>query len=137
MCSKAQVYECLLDAFARVGGVPHVFAYDDGCHLSKYMLNPIRFEAQNVTLLQRLFAYTLIVVDPFHFPGHVDQQCKLYHDPSKFKELKNVNMEVSDVPGAQRMTRCPAIGHSSRKARDARRLSCAQRASAGCVRTDL
>ena len=102
--SCSQVYAFLLETWCLVGGFPGVLAYDDACHLSKYVLNGVRFCVDNVNVLQRGFArFTQFVVDPFHFPNHKDQDyCKEFMDPGKVEAAKGVNMEVRaacDKPG--------------------------------------
>jgi len=92
--SISQVYELLLEAFDWTGGTPQALAYDDMCHMGKYMFNPVRADAENVTPQQRLLATTLLAVDPFHFRGHKDQHCTDYYDPGKISKLRGVNMEV-------------------------------------------
>jgi hypothetical protein len=103
LCSISQIYDFVLETFQTVGGVPHFLAYDDACHLSKYVFNKVRFEAKNVNALQRLLARsTTMVVDPFHFPGHKDPSCKQFNDPGAFKELDKINMEVRFAIGPER-----------------------------------
>ena len=96
MGSMQQVYAWLLETFCLVGGVPGLLAYDDACHLSKFMMNMCRFSVDNVTCVQRLLAReTQLCVDPFHYPGHVDTKfCKVHMNPANIDEAKEVNMEV-------------------------------------------
>lgn len=61
--------------------------YDDGCHLMKYATNPHRATA---TPTAKRIASTKIVIDQFHFSGHVDSWCQQHCNPDKFEALKNV-----------------------------------------------
>jgi hypothetical protein len=95
--SCSQVYAWLLLLFTMLGGVPGVLAYDDACHLIKFIMNAVRFDLKNVNCMQRLLArFTQLCVDPFHFGGHkkTDAFCQEHMDPKKLALAKDVNMEV-------------------------------------------
>ena len=62
--------------------------YDDACHLKKYACNPIRTSETDTT---KHIAHCHIVVDRFHFPGHVDVWCKEHCNPNKLEELNQVD----------------------------------------------
>ena len=61
--------------------------YDDGCHLKKYAMNPVR---DNQTETATRIAMTNIVIDRLHFKGHIDAWCKENCDPNKFEDLNKV-----------------------------------------------
>ena len=62
--------------------------YDGACHLKKYATNSKR---ACITHTANRIASLNIVVDRFHFSGHVDQWCKQNCDPDKFDGLKKVS----------------------------------------------
>lgn len=66
--------------------------YDDGCHLKKYVMNPIRVKKTETA--SRL-ASTKIVIDKLHFKGHTDAWCKEHCDPYKFKDLNEVHLYMA------------------------------------------
>ena len=68
-------------------GFVEVVCYDDGCHLKKYAENPVRSTA---TPTAEKIASLNIVVDKFHFSGHIDSWCKQHCNLYTFKELEKV-----------------------------------------------
>ena len=73
-------------------GVAYYFiaflCYDDGCHIKKFAENPIRSTA---TETAKRIAGLHIVVNKFHFSGHVDSWCQQNCNPYSYKELDNVS----------------------------------------------
>ncbi len=69
---------------------PEFLIYDDGCHLKKYATNPERLT--KTPTAQRIGSVN-IVVDRFHFPGHVDPWCKEHCNPNKFDALKEASVK--------------------------------------------
>lgn len=65
--------------------------YDDGCHLRKFAQNVRR---QPLSPITQKLATTEIVIDRMHFKGHKDSWCRETCDPSKFKELKKVRLNI-------------------------------------------
>ena len=63
--------------------------YDDACHLKRYACNPSRANKTDTT---KHISSCHIVVDKFHFPGHVDLWCKEHCNPNKLEELNNVKL---------------------------------------------
>ena len=63
--------------------------YDDACHLKRYACNPSRANETDTT---KHISCSHIVVDRFHFPGHVDLWCKEHCNPNKLEELNNVKL---------------------------------------------
>ena len=65
--------------------------YDDACHLKKFAINKSRSTQTETT--QRIISMKM-VVDRFHFPGHVDSWCKKNCNPNDFDELKGVRQFI-------------------------------------------
>lgn len=61
--------------------------YDDACHLKKFAMNKSRSKQ---TETAGRIASMAMVVDRFHFPGHVDAWCKKNCNPDDFDELEGV-----------------------------------------------
>jgi len=61
--------------------------YDDACHLKKFATNKTRSTKTDTSIR---IAKMHMVVDRFHFPGHVDAWCKKNCNPDDFDELKDV-----------------------------------------------
>jgi len=61
--------------------------YDDACHLKKFATNKTRSTETDTSVR---IANMTMVVDRFHFPGHVDSWCKKNCNPDDFDELKDV-----------------------------------------------
>ena len=61
--------------------------YDDACHLKKFATNKSR---STQTETSQRIALMKMVVDRFHFPGHVDSWCKKHCNPNDIDELKGV-----------------------------------------------
>ena len=65
--------------------------YDDACHLKRYACNPIRSSESDTA---KKIAKANIVVDRFHFPGHIDLWCQENCNPNKFDELIKVKLHT-------------------------------------------
>ena len=94
--------------------LPKVVAYDDGCHLLKFLKNradPCGGNYGYSKFAHWLLTFVLIVVDRFHFPNHVDEKfCKVHCDPFKCKKLgPRTNTEAAEQVRrrAPRATACP------------------------------
>ena len=61
--------------------------YDDACHLKKFATNKTR---STQTETSQRIASMKMVVDRFHFPGHVDTWCKKNCNPNDCDELEGV-----------------------------------------------
>ena len=61
--------------------ISEFLVYDDGCHLRKFAINPVRNTlikiAQDITAME-------IAVDKLHFKGHIDQRCRHNCKPNDF-----------------------------------------------------
>lgn len=75
--------------------------YDDGCHLKKYAINPIRV---NQTPTASLIASLNIVVDKLHFRGHVGDWCSQHCNPHKFPELEKVYYVDEVTPALHKLS---------------------------------
>lgn len=91
--SLSQIYCILLWLQANAECFPSNLAYDDGCHLYKFVRNVDR---ASTTKEARQLADLNIVVDRMHFRNHVDKWCKLHMNPDKNKEFKDINTEVCE-----------------------------------------
>ena len=65
--------------------------YDDGCHLKKYACNKKR---KDITMTSKWMSSMNIVVDKFHFRGHVDNCCHENCNPNDFDALRKVCVRV-------------------------------------------
>lgn len=65
--------------------------YDDGCHLKKFAINPVR---SMLTDTSKKIKDMNIVVDKMHFKGHIDQWCRQHCNPRDFDELEEVCIEL-------------------------------------------
>ena len=84
--SLTQVHLFLFEAFFVHGlkdSAPQVFAYDDACHLLKFLKNRVEKSIFAHWLLKVMKIW--IVCDRFHFPNHKDPWCKKHVDPAKCK----------------------------------------------------
>jgi hypothetical protein len=94
--SKSQVYG-MLHTFIQENEEStsqlRYICYDDGCHLKKYACNPVR---ANKTPTATRIASMNIVIDKFHFRGHIDAWCRRNCDPHQFDELKKVDTETCE-----------------------------------------
>ncbi len=87
--SLSQVY-CFLIKLYSLCVLPLSLAYDDGCHLSKFVKNVKRAAT---TAVARVLASLIIVVDRMHFKGHKDKWCKKHMNPDKYREFDRLNTE--------------------------------------------
>jgi len=62
--------------------------YDDACHLKRFSTNSSRCKQ---TETSKKIASMKMVVDRFHFKGHVDRWCQENCNPDKCDELKGVS----------------------------------------------
>jgi hypothetical protein len=92
--SLSQLYAHLLGLWMIIYYVPPYFFYDDGCHLARYLLNPVRFWVENTTIWQRTFSTTRVFIDRMHFPNHVDAWCKAHMDPKDVTAATGANTQV-------------------------------------------
>ena len=72
---------------------PNLLAYDDACHLKKFISNPVR---ANTTEYAEFFAALRIVVDKMHFVNHVDKWCRSNVNPYTDELFKNINTEACE-----------------------------------------
>jgi hypothetical protein len=89
--SLSQVYIFLIWLWHTLILFPKLLAYDDGCHLKKFVMNPIR---KSKTLASKLLSDLTIVVDKMHFKNHTDKWCRLNVNPNKVEAFKNLNTEA-------------------------------------------
>ena len=97
--SISQTCGFLLDIidFCPIECFPNYIAYDTACQLKQYVTNQVKRltnENKNSDRLN-LLSSTKMVVDKFHFCGHVAKFCKENCDPN-IAELKNINTEACE-----------------------------------------
>ena len=68
--------------------------YDDACHLKKFATNSSRSKQ---TITAENIASMKMVVDRFHFRGHVDSWCRKNCNTDDCGELKDVSQYWSDI----------------------------------------
>ena len=93
--SMTQVHNFLFEAYS-VDKIqkPKVFAYDDACHLKKFLLN-----RQATSPLARFLLKDMeIVCDRFHFPNHKSLWCKANVNPAncKIPGFERANTEAAE-----------------------------------------
>ena len=98
--SLTQVMLAMLDVFANPDfalPLPDVIAYDDACHLLKFLQGKRDKGSTFAGLLLRKITF---VVDRFHFRNHVSPWCKLYVNPKKAEDdgflAKETNTEAAE-----------------------------------------
>jgi len=89
---KALLNSCIVECFLPTEYV----IYDDACHLKKFAMNKTR---STQTDTSRRIASMNLVVDRFHFPGHVDPWCKKNCNPDDFSELEEVRVLFTSAMG--------------------------------------
>ena len=72
---------------------PKLLAYDDACHLQKFVCNPVRCDKTSVA---KFIAALIIVVDKMHFCNHVDKWCRRNVNPYTNDAFKDVNTEACE-----------------------------------------
>ena len=93
--SKNQVALFLMDIYTHFAKIPKFTIYDDACHLKKYVEKLNGFK--NINNRCNFFSATTFVVDKLHIKNHVDREyCLKYCDPSKYKELNDINTVVCE-----------------------------------------
>ena len=86
----------MLELFSKHGvPPPTVLAYDDACHLLKFLQSAKRCSS---AFTSWLLAKVKFVVDRFHWPNHKDEKfCALWVNPSKCSELgPKTNTEAAE-----------------------------------------
>ena len=94
--SLTQVHLFLLELFAKHEvPLPTVLAYDDACHLLKFLKGAKRCSSRFTAWL---LAKVKFVVDRFHWPNHKDEKfCALNVNPKKCAELgPSTNTEAAE-----------------------------------------
>lgn len=97
--SVSQTCNLLLDVIDIIPNkFPNFLAFDTACQLKQYTLNQVKRYEKEGMISERLNKLNSVkmVVDKFHFPGHVGKFCKSHCDPTKEKELDNINTEVCE-----------------------------------------
>ncbi len=90
--SLSQVYCFLVKLYSQCV-LPQKLAYDDGCHLKKFVTN---LKRASTTAVAAILAALLIVVDRMHFKGHKDKWCKKHMNPDKHREFDKLNTETCE-----------------------------------------
>lgn len=91
--SLSQVYIFLVWLVKTMLEFPHLLAYDDACHLKKFVCNPIRC---NKTDVAKFIAALKIVVDKMHFCNHVDKWCRRNVNPYTDDVFNGINTEACE-----------------------------------------
>ena len=75
---------------------PAVLAYDDGCHLSMFLLNRLgRFGTSILAVFLLQLQKVKIMVDKFHWKNHTGSFCKRNNNPYECKELAGRRTEYA------------------------------------------
>ena len=69
--------------------------YDDGCHLKKFAINPVR---SMLTDTFKKIKDMNIVIDRMHSKGHIDHLCPQHCNPHDFVELEGVQIWFQYYP---------------------------------------
>ena len=88
--SLRQVYVFLTWLWSILLLFPKLLAYDDACHLKRFVNN------RQSTVAAKFLASIIMVVDKMHFKNHVDKWCKQNVNPNKVKEFDNLNTEACE-----------------------------------------
>ncbi|KAK3236250.1 hypothetical protein CYMTET_13418 [Cymbomonas tetramitiformis] len=91
--SISQVVNALIGLFTRIGWMPSLFGYDDGCHLHGFLHLPRRVAVYAGNATWSALLKMRIFIDRFHFKNHVDAWCQT-----------NMNPERAEVKGHLRGT---------------------------------
>lgn len=91
--SLTQVYMFLVWLVHVMMIFPNLLAYDDACHLKRFVSNPIRADKTEVS---RLLASIRMVVDKMHFANHVDKWCRRNVNPYTDDIFKDINTEACE-----------------------------------------
>ena len=88
--SLSQVYLYLKWLYQNMNDYPNLLAYDDACHLKRFV------NRRSCTPIGNVIASLTIVVDKFHFKNHVDKWCRANVNPYKVPAFQNLNTEVCE-----------------------------------------
>ena len=91
--SLSQVYMFLVWLVKEMPNFPHLLAYDDACHLKRFICNPVRADKSEIS---KLLATLRIVVDKMHFVNHVDKWCRRNVNPYLDETFKDINTEACE-----------------------------------------
>ncbi|XP_076101176.1 uncharacterized protein LOC143070960 [Mytilus galloprovincialis] len=91
--SLTQVYMFLVWLAKELLHFPNLLAYDDACHLKKFIINPVRI---NKSQYSQFLATLRIVVDKMHFANHVDKWCRRNVNPYTDDQFNNINTEACE-----------------------------------------
>ena len=92
--SKSQMCKFLLDLLEQLPEEkwPEFIAYDDACHLFKY----IKRREDKCPQFKRLLEKITLCCDRLHFRNHVDPWCKQHMDPNSHPKLDGINTMVCE-----------------------------------------
>jgi hypothetical protein len=91
--SLTQVYMFLIWLAMVLQCFPKLLAYDDACHLKKFIVNPVR---SGKSVYAKFLSNLIIVVDKMHFANHVDKWCRRNVNPYTNDLFKNINTEACE-----------------------------------------
>ena len=91
--SLSQVYMFLVWLTKEMDNFPKLLAYDDACHLKRFVNNPVR---SNKSDSAKLLAEIRMVVDKMHFANHVDKWCRRNVNPYTDDLFKDINTEACE-----------------------------------------
>ena len=83
----------LIERYPEIDHEKTVTGYDDGCHWSAFVKNPIRANSTKASLI---LSKQDVVIDRLHIKGHKDPRCQKLFDSKKNKVTKNVNTQVAE-----------------------------------------
>ena len=92
--SKSQMCKFLLKLLQQLPEEkwPKFLAYDDACHLYKYL----KKRESECPQFKRLLEKITLCCDRLHFRNHVDPWCKQHMDPNSHPELDGINTMVCE-----------------------------------------
>eukprot|EP00732_Lithocolla_globosa_P000469 Lithocolla_globosa_v1_NODE_140_length_5790_cov_49.678989.p3 type:complete len:295 gc:universal NODE_140_length_5790_cov_49.678989:4262-5146(+) len=90
--SCTQMLLFLMVLFQTIGEVPPFFAYDDGCHLFRFIQN--RKHLHDIILQ---LSKTTMMIDRMHYPNHTDKWCKENMNPYKLEEIIGYSTEACET----------------------------------------
>ena len=73
--------------------LPHYFAYDDACHLRRY-LDLRNFESR--TERSKKLSNKVHIIDRFHIHNHKDEWCQATCNPNLYSEIPGLNTVVCE-----------------------------------------
>ena len=107
--SISQVYNVVLEYLASIPHSITTILYDDACHLVRYANNESKRNDEC-----RKMGEIEMYVDKFHFRNHIDPWCVENCDPTKIKELDDINTPICEqlFKKINRHTNCKSMNEA-------------------------